>query len=428
MTTRINGPWIGNQKSILFTDSHVSKPLAEGVHKWKVLVADDEQAVHDITKVVLMDYQFDGRQLEIISSYSARETKLVLQQHSDIALILLDVIMESDHAGLDIVQFIRETMHNRVLQIVLRTGQPGSIPETGVMAKYEINGYKSKAELTAQKLFTMITSSLRAYKLTNSYICLNHNLEQEIIERKKAEKEAKEANLAKSEFLANLSHELRTPMNGIIGFSEFGANQAESGLLSKEELLDFLRNIHFSASRLMKLINSLMDLSKLTSKKMSYQMEVEDLHQIIEEAANECQSKLKEKGLTLQKNFLPTPTLLTLDPLRIGQVIRNLLSNAIKFSTTATQITLRVSHTSLAPGQVAGIQFSLTNYGVPIPQQELKVIFDKFTQSSNIQVENGGTGLGLAICEEIITAHQGIIWAENQPDGATVFHFKLPLG
>jgi response regulator RpfG family c-di-GMP phosphodiesterase len=130
---------------------------------WKVLVVDDDAEVHLVTKAVMVDYRFEGRELQFISAYSADEAREILKKEENIALILLDVVMETDHAGLDCVKFIREELENDVVRIVLRTGQPGQAPEKNVIINYDINDYKSKTELTSQKLFTIITSSLRSY-------------------------------------------------------------------------------------------------------------------------------------------------------------------------------------------------------------------------------------------------------------------------
>jgi response regulator RpfG family c-di-GMP phosphodiesterase len=132
--------------------------------KWTIIIADDEEEVHAMTRLVLSDYEFDGLGLEFVSAYSGAETLQMMQAHPDTAMILLDVVMESDDAGLAVVRAIRREMNNPFVRIVLRTGQPGKAPETQVIASYDINDYKEKTELTAQKLYTTITSSLRTYR------------------------------------------------------------------------------------------------------------------------------------------------------------------------------------------------------------------------------------------------------------------------
>ena len=131
---------------------------------WKILIADDEEEVHTITRMVLEDFVFEQRSIELLHSYTGRETKKVLSEFPDIAIILLDVVMETDDAGLEVVRYIREELANKFVRIILRTGQPGKAPEREIISDFDINDYKEKTELTAQKLFTTIISSLRAYK------------------------------------------------------------------------------------------------------------------------------------------------------------------------------------------------------------------------------------------------------------------------
>lgn len=130
----------------------------------KVLVVDDEKEVHAVTRMVLKDYMFESRGLEIFGAYSGHEARQMILEHPDIALTLLDVVMEEDDAGLKFIKYIREELGNRFMRIILRTGQPGQAPERKVVAEYDINDYKEKGELTAQKLFTTITASLRSYE------------------------------------------------------------------------------------------------------------------------------------------------------------------------------------------------------------------------------------------------------------------------
>ncbi|HYI72088.1 MAG TPA: DUF3369 domain-containing protein [Skermanella sp.] len=131
---------------------------------WKIMIVDDDREVHAVTKVVLGDFMFDGRPVEFVNAYSAAEAFQAITQHPDTAVVLLDVVMETDDAGLRCVEFIRKTAGNRQVRIILRTGQPGQAPERQVIVDYDINDYKAKSELTAQKLFTSVVAALRSYQ------------------------------------------------------------------------------------------------------------------------------------------------------------------------------------------------------------------------------------------------------------------------
>jgi response regulator RpfG family c-di-GMP phosphodiesterase len=136
---------------------------APHVEPWHVLVVDDEAMIHEVTRLSLKNILVDERPVELHSCYSGAEARDYIGQHDDIALILLDVVMETNDSGLRLVEFIRNTLKNHGVRIVLRTGQPGDAPEESVIEKYDINDYKEKTELTRKKLYTLLHSSLRAY-------------------------------------------------------------------------------------------------------------------------------------------------------------------------------------------------------------------------------------------------------------------------
>ena len=146
----------------LIDDEARAEPVAAA--RWKVAVIDDDTAVHDGTRFALYDYSLNGQGIELISAYSAAEGRELLKANPDIAVVLLDVVMESDAAGLELVDFIRKELRNETVRIILRTGQPGQAPERRVIIDYDINDYKAKTELTADKLFTSLTAALRGYQ------------------------------------------------------------------------------------------------------------------------------------------------------------------------------------------------------------------------------------------------------------------------
>ncbi|MFK5891919.1 MAG: PAS domain S-box protein [Pseudomonadota bacterium] len=141
-----------------------SKKTENNKETWKILIADDEIDIHLLTKTVLKNYTYKDKKLEFISTYSGEETIAAVKNNNDIVLILLDVIMEDDDTGLQVVKSIREDFNNHSIQIILRTGQAADIPENDLVMKYEINDYKEKTELTSKKLITTITTAIRAYE------------------------------------------------------------------------------------------------------------------------------------------------------------------------------------------------------------------------------------------------------------------------
>jgi two-component system sensor histidine kinase ChiS len=152
----------GDDELIFAEEDEVEEKPIEA--SWKILIVDDEIEIHNITKLALKDFTFENKLITFISAYSGKEAKEMIQSHRDIALILLDVVMETEEAGLEVVKYIRDILDNQIVRIILRTGQPGQVPEDVVIVSYDINDYKTKTELTNKKLFTTVVTALRAFR------------------------------------------------------------------------------------------------------------------------------------------------------------------------------------------------------------------------------------------------------------------------
>lgn len=266
---------------------------------WKVMIVDDEPEVHTITKLLLKNFSFEGHQIKFIHAFSGQEAQKVIEEHPDTALILLDVVMESDEAGLQFIKYVREVLKNDLVQVILRTGQPGQVPEMTIVENYYINDYKTKTELTKPKLFTTIRTALRTfsslYKLqfeiqlrqqveaslsqlnleleerveqrTREIIQTNQKLQQEIQVRREAEVELQkiiqqlqrtQAQLIHAEkmsglgqLVAGIAHEINNPVSFIQGNLlhawEYAENLLKVVKLYQEALpqleVDMLKNI-----------------------------------------------------------------------------------------------------------------------------------------------------------------------------------------
>jgi CheY-like chemotaxis protein len=138
-------------------------PVVDEQAPWRILIVDDDVDVHVVTKFALSNTQFQGRRLSFLHAYSGREALEKLRDTPDIALILLDVMMETTDAGLVFARKVRDELHNDLVRIVLRTGQPGQALEHSIIVDYDINDFWSKADLTTRKLFTTVIAALRAY-------------------------------------------------------------------------------------------------------------------------------------------------------------------------------------------------------------------------------------------------------------------------
>lgn len=141
-----------------------SETITNNRKPWKVVIVDDDLEVHKATKLAMKTFEFMGRRLEFYSAYSGSEARALLREHLDVAVILLDVVMETDDAGLKLVNFIRGELNNRDTRIVLRTGQAGLAPESEVIKNYDIDGYKAKTEITVDSLHHLFYTSLRSFR------------------------------------------------------------------------------------------------------------------------------------------------------------------------------------------------------------------------------------------------------------------------
>ncbi|MEH2421527.1 MAG: ATP-binding protein [Nostoc sp.] len=186
---------------------------------WKMMIVDDDVEVHQATKLALRSFTFEGKPLTFLSAFSATEAKKLILVHPDTAFILLDVVMETNDAGLRVVKYIREELKNQIVRVILRTGQPGDAPEESVILNYDINDYKLKVELTRQKLITSAIAALRSYRdlitikqqaaqLTQAL----HDLQQTQYSLVEKEKMSSLGNLVTA-----IAHEINNPINFIAG-------------------------------------------------------------------------------------------------------------------------------------------------------------------------------------------------------------------
>jgi serine phosphatase RsbU (regulator of sigma subunit) len=153
---------LDDDDSVSLTDD-IESTLSPDLPKWRVLIVDDEEEIHQVTRLALNRFRYMDRGVVITSAYSGTEAREVLRSEPPFAVIFLDVVMETDDAGLQLVNFIRSELNNRHTRIILRTGQPGVAPEAQIITRYDIDDYKAKTELTVQKLHTCLVSSLRTY-------------------------------------------------------------------------------------------------------------------------------------------------------------------------------------------------------------------------------------------------------------------------
>jgi len=209
------------------------EPVASGeaLPAWTIAIVDDDPAVHEGTRFALYDYTLNGQILDILSAYSAAAGRELMRANPNVAVILLDVVMETDDAGLGLVDYIRNELKNETVRIILRTGQPGQAPERRVIVDYDINDYKAKTELTADKLFTALTAALRSYQQLQRMVETRRGLEM-IIEGASTLYDFKSMQLLAAGVLTQIGSLLNVECGGILVLREGGPPRDKFSVLA----------------------------------------------------------------------------------------------------------------------------------------------------------------------------------------------------
>jgi signal transduction histidine kinase len=383
--------------------------------RWKVIIADDEISIHDITKMVAKKVDLDGKTIEFISVYTAEDAKRVLLEESDVALILLDVVMEEDNSGLELVRWIREDLKNPQIRIVIRTGHPGTAPENEIIYRYEINDYKEKTELNHTKLNTAIVAALRNYRDLMKLEALNAHMAI-------AHDELAYASMGKTRFLARLSHELRTPLNGLMVASKL----LEMTPLSLEQM-EYVEILRSSSDRMLPLVDEMLDVTRLEAGLYV----LEEVPFSLKRLLGAIQEKYTQMALAKKINchvlYSPDlPEFVYGDEKHLEQVISHILDNGLKF-THEGFIGIEVRKNAESESTV-DLEILLTDSGIGISNEDRQRIFKPFfaTQQSST-LDQHGLGLGLSIVKKLIELMKGQIWIENNYSTGVQFVVTLEM-
>jgi PAS domain S-box-containing protein len=248
----------------------------------------------------------------------------------------------------------------------------------------------------------------------------NEQLEQEIADRRRAEAEADHANRAKSDFLSGMSHELRTPLNGILGFAEL-MHDGKVGPVSAAHK-EFLGDILTSSRHLLRLINDILDLSKIEAGKMEFRPEPVSLGAIVTEVRDVTRPLAADHGITVEVEIDPGVSVVSVDPGGLRQILYNYLSNALKFSPDGARVIIRA-----APEGAHSWQLEVEDEGTGISAEDMGRLFGEFQQlDSGVTGRHKGTGLGLALTKRIVEAHGGRVGVRSAPGHGSVFFAILP--
>lgn len=432
----------GDDDLLVFAEEAAPESTAAAQPAWKVLLVDDEPAVHQATKIALKFFSFENRAISFISAYSAAEAQQQLARHPDTALILLDVIMETQDAGLQVAKYVREELENKAVRIVLRTGQPGQVPEESVVVNYDINDYKTKLELTQQKLFTTLVSGLRAYRdliaLEESQAALerfNHNLETLVYMRTEAlehEVQAKEqAQAALKVYIHALTHDLRNPVTGMTNVlqSLMQLQMADEDPPMAKIPLSVLERMNAGCDRQLKMINTLIETHGIEIWGVAIERKPFSVAVLVEAVVADWQLRLEKKRVQIVVDIDASLPKINGDYAQLWRVFENLLGNALKYNPPGITITVTAKATAKATAKVTGtskLHCTVSDNGLGIPNSQQAAIFDLY-QRGEAASPTKGLGLGLYISRRIVEAHGGKIGLVSRAGEGAQFWFELPL-
>ncbi|MBB3046688.1 signal transduction histidine kinase [Litorivivens lipolytica] len=367
---------------------------------WQILVVDDDEEVHRITELALSEFVYANRRLEFINAYSAIEAREKLLANPGVALILLDVVMETDDAGLRFAQFVRQDIGNSFIRIILRTGQPGLAPERHVLTVYDINDYRAKTELTQDRLYTVVYTALSSYR---DMMALARSRQQLV------------GVVEELETLSEVtSRSFRQALKTLVADTQVIYYELEKDISPTQhrQLQDVLE-----LSR--ELFRKVDDLARYSESGRYNELRVPvDLSTLVDDVRLDLRESIEEMQAEFDCDDLPV---VMGSRRQLYQVFYNLISNALRFrSEQPPRIGIE------AKKDMDVWRFAVSDNGIGISDADRQNAFSLFRRENSRDVP-ASSGVGLNICRKIVRWHGGTIDLKGDPGEGTRVEFTLPL-
>lgn len=377
----------------------------------KLLIVEDNDDDYELTRQLLPVESY-----RITWTQSLAETIRILA-HEKFDVILLDLGIP-DSQGLETFDRIANCLDCLPVIIVFTGTDNDDVAKDALQRGAQ--DYLVKGSVSAELLQRSIKYSTERHKADNLLRKTNEDLLELNSELIKARDVASEASRLKSEFLANLSHEVRTPLGGIVGLAQLLLDETDP-----DNIKEFHESLYDSAMGLMRIVTDLLDLSKLEAGMMLVNNAPCDIRRLVKEILFPVEPSAKLKNISLQSEVADeVPKFLIVDEMRLKQILLNFLHNAVKF-TEKGAITLRITYDSDAEGFLSA---SVTDTGIGISPQAIKMIFEPFVQADGSTARlYGGTGLGLAISKKSAEVMGGEIGVESVEGSGAMFWIKIPV-
>jgi PAS domain S-box-containing protein len=383
-------------------NSH-SEQTSSVVDEWEQFMSTAESMINSLVDGTFM-VDVSGRLL--LTNYALLE--LLGTRRYEVVGMPVGVLFAKDKLGIEssTARFGRIMKHGKVKDLNIEL-----LGKNGEKIPVICNGSVIRSPENELLGILIVARDMRENKLMQE-------LKHKNIELEKAYSELKNLDVMKDDLLSLVGHELRAPLSNILGYSEF----LQEDNLSKEESEEFSGIIYQESQRLSRLVNDILDLSRMERGKLVYHYIHEDLNKLVERCVSSVESSLREKELKLDVSLDDGNQVIQFDPDRIQQVVTNILDNAIKFSKAGQTITVK---TEAGQGEA---KISIADQGLGIAVENAHKVFNKFEQIEDLRKHSVGSGLGMPIAKRIIEeGHEGKIWFESPGLGkGATFYITIP--